>query len=351
MVRWVNTRIAQHPGARRAALASTSGTVWITLARWCRAFRVGEIRTIPGSAGRRGNRPTRCDRGDRSCLSCAGAHRRPRHDQAFDAREHELTGMRRQSVSRQPLRASWFSSRSTRSITVPHSPCCWKAWASPFRRDSDTRPPRRTPAAEQALQGPDDVYRIGCSDGGRVPGCLQSGRATRAPGRAAADGPPLRTNRWSVAGDPSVAGHGSVSTMRVWRWSCSTDPQPEPRPGRQRDLSRGTIIPGLLRLTTAESAIDAVGDLPLDRFDPFTLVIVQGHVVFSVTSSEGALTSQVQMLTKPVMFTSSSLGDEVADGPRRGLFARHGPEQHRLRSTDSGRFIVTGGRTGRKSAC
>lgn len=99
-------------------------------------------------------------------------------------------------------------------------------------------------------------------------------------------------------------------------------PSTQPRPGRQRGLSRGTIIPGLLRLTTAESAIDAVGDLPLDRFDPFTLVIVQGDVVCSVTSSEGALTSQVQMFTKPVMFTSSSLGEEIADGPRRGLFAR-----------------------------
>ena len=96
----------------------------------------------------------------------------------------------------------------------------------------------------------------------------------------------------------------------------------EPRPARQRDLSRGTIVPRLLRFSTAESAIDAIGDLPLGRFEPFTLVVVQGHVVVSVTSAEPVLKSRVQMLTKPLMFTSSSLGDEVADAPRRGLFAR-----------------------------
>ena len=156
----------------------------------------------------------------------------------------------------------------------------------------------------------------------RIPGCLQPRRAARASGRGAADGPPLRTSRRSLARDP-ISGGTWIGVNDAGLAMAVLNRRPtEPRPARQRDLSRGTIVPRLLRFSTAESAIDAIGDLPLSRFEPFTLVIVQGHVVFSVTSSEPALTSRVQMLTKPLMFTSSSLGDEVADAPRRGLFAR-----------------------------
>jgi hypothetical protein len=86
-------------------------------------------------------------------------------------------------------------------------------------------------------------------------------------------------------------------------------------------VSRGTIIPHLLRLSSIDAAVDAVKRLPLSRFAPFTLVIVQQRVVRSVTV--GATSRwRAHTMSTPLLFTSSSLGDALVTGPRRRLFAR-----------------------------
>jgi hypothetical protein len=86
-------------------------------------------------------------------------------------------------------------------------------------------------------------------------------------------------------------------------------------------LSRGTIIPSVLRLPSIEEAVEAVKRLPLERFEPFTLVIVQERVVRTVTV--GATSRwRAHALSTPLLFTSSSLGDALVAGPRRRLFAR-----------------------------
>jgi len=86
-------------------------------------------------------------------------------------------------------------------------------------------------------------------------------------------------------------------------------------------VSRGTIIPDLLRLPSIEAAVDAVKRLPLARFEPFTLVIAQERVVRAVTM--GATSRwRAHAMSRPLLFTSSSLGDALVTGPRRRLFAR-----------------------------
>ncbi len=93
-----------------------------------------------------------------------------------------------------------------------------------------------------------------------------------------------------------------------------------PRWGRRR--SRGTIIPDLLRRRRIESALEAAGNLPACDFEPFTLLVLHGiHIgVLANTGKRMSLTTDV--LSRPILFTSSSLGDHTVIEPRRALFAR-----------------------------
>jgi len=91
---------------------------------------------------------------------------------------------------------------------------------------------------------------------------------------------------------------------------------------RQPDVSRGSIIPALLRCRSIESVVHAANRLRLARFAPFTLVIVQNRLVLSMTSVDGQGEWRSFATSQPRLFTSSSLGDERVAGPRRRLFER-----------------------------
>lgn len=86
--------------------------------------------------------------------------------------------------------------------------------------------------------------------------------------------------------------------------------------------SRGTIVPAMLREERFTAALDLVNSLPVDRFDPFTLVLIQGGAVAVVSAIGGKLSIHASVLTRPLFLTSSSLGDHRVVGPRRALFAR-----------------------------
>jgi uncharacterized protein with NRDE domain len=85
-------------------------------------------------------------------------------------------------------------------------------------------------------------------------------------------------------------------------------------------VSRGRIAPVLLACGSPEEALDRCTTLDVAAFDPFRLMIVQKTIAVAVTSDGRELSHEVVSLSRPVMRTSSSLGDDLVEGPRRELF-------------------------------
>jgi hypothetical protein len=98
----------------------------------------------------------------------------------------------------------------------------------------------------------------------------------------------------------------------------------QPRSGPWRTArSRGVIIPALLQHESATSALEAleqVQRLDPGDFGPFRLVLLDESSVAEVRSDGANLVSDWAPLTQPLLFTSSGLGDQLVEGPRRGLF-------------------------------
>src|SRR5262245_20583715 len=84
--------------------------------------------------------------------------------------------------------------------------------------------------------------------------------------------------------------------------------------------SRGGLIPRLLERPCLDDVFEDVMAMAGDQFAPFTLVALQaGEVgVFTKIGSRRSLCRTV--LSGPVLFTTSSLGDHLVEGPRRALF-------------------------------
>jgi len=87
-------------------------------------------------------------------------------------------------------------------------------------------------------------------------------------------------------------------------------------------VSRGRIIPTLLACGSAEDALERCTRLDAASFDQFRLLIVQNTTAIVVTSDARALTHEKVIISRPLMWTSSSLGDAIVEGPRRDLFDR-----------------------------
>jgi hypothetical protein len=86
-------------------------------------------------------------------------------------------------------------------------------------------------------------------------------------------------------------------------------------------LSRGEVIPVLLHAETPRSAAFAALDLDPVQYAPFRLVLVNRREGVEV-HSDGIRIRQVWLigLSRPKLFTSSGLGDQAVEGPRRQLF-------------------------------
>jgi hypothetical protein len=87
-------------------------------------------------------------------------------------------------------------------------------------------------------------------------------------------------------------------------------------------VSRGRIIPALLACGSVDEALEHCSKLDAASFDGFRLLMVQNALAIIMTSDARALTHEVTNLSRPMMWTSSSLGDAVVEGPRRKLFDR-----------------------------
>ncbi len=92
--------------------------------------------------------------------------------------------------------------------------------------------------------------------------------------------------------------------------------EPEPR------VSRGCIIPALLACGSLDEALERCATVDVESFGRFRLLIIESTTVAIVTSDSRVLARELVSLSRPVMETSSSLGDDLVEGPRRRLFKR-----------------------------
>jgi hypothetical protein len=100
-----------------------------------------------------------------------------------------------------------------------------------------------------------------------------------------------------------------------------------PGGGLAGGLSRGTIIPRLARAGSVGEALGALFELGGNQHRPFRLLILDRFQIVEAWPEGGRLRHRRAYLHGALMRTSSSLGDELVEGPRRALFRRffHSP--------------------------
>lgn len=95
-------------------------------------------------------------------------------------------------------------------------------------------------------------------------------------------------------------------------------------------MSRGSVIPALMETRRVGEALAAFGQLALQNVAPFRLLMTDGRLLADLVHAPGDRQPlRLTKLNQPLMFTSSSLGDEVVTECRgdllRDWLARHEP--------------------------
>jgi hypothetical protein len=94
-------------------------------------------------------------------------------------------------------------------------------------------------------------------------------------------------------------------------------------PPRTFPRSRGVLVPLLLDTSSIEAMLDVLLRTDVSVCRPFRLVVVHGRRLATVTAGGGRpFETRSLPATAPALFTSSSLGDALVDGPRLALFGR-----------------------------
>ncbi|MGB0766586.1 MAG: NRDE family protein [Phycisphaeraceae bacterium] len=142
-------------------------------------------------------------------------------------------------------------------------------------------------------------------------------------GRAPAEPPQVRT-RDGIAVlmpiDPSSGGTWVGVNERGLALTLLNYNPPAPPTGRDR--SRGDVIPALLGAACIDEVIERCEAIERDRMMPFRLVACDGQRVLLWRSTESIERAAIEAwVGEPMMWTSSGLGDEVVEGPRRVLFS------------------------------
>ncbi|MDZ4828911.1 MAG: NRDE family protein [Phycisphaerae bacterium] len=96
--------------------------------------------------------------------------------------------------------------------------------------------------------------------------------------------------------------------------------------------SRGSIIAELADAANVDDATNAAQRLVTSEFLPFRIIVVGTVTVAEIVADAAvqSLATHVHSLVEPLLFTSSGLGDQVVEAPRRELFDRifDSPAQH-----------------------
>jgi hypothetical protein len=158
-----------------------------------------------------------------------------------------------------------------------------------------------------------DGFRVACNRDEHCsrPPALGPRRYQLRPRMAVFPTDPQSGGTWIGANDAGLAMALLNRTEGSW-----AGPTLQQRP----QYSRGLVIPPLLEFDTLQKVLVSVQTLNPGLFAPFRLVIVQGREVGSAMSDGRVVSIDRSRLTEPMLFTSSSLGDAVVDGPRRCLF-------------------------------
>jgi hypothetical protein len=85
-------------------------------------------------------------------------------------------------------------------------------------------------------------------------------------------------------------------------------------------LSRGAVIPALLSADSIESVADMLPATAHEILRPFRLIVTDGRTWFEALGRLGTVMCSAHVLGEPIMRSSSGLGDDMVEAPRRSLF-------------------------------
>lgn len=91
---------------------------------------------------------------------------------------------------------------------------------------------------------------------------------------------------------------------------------------RGTPLSRGRVVTEVLQCETLAHAMAVARALDAGAFEPFRLVVVHDGRVAVATNDGASIGCTEQALDRPLLLTSSSLGDAVVGSARQRLFDR-----------------------------
>lgn len=147
----------------------------------------------------------------------------------------------------------------------------------------------------------------------------QRTRAAELPPRTVAVGA-----RHAVMPIDSGAGGTWIAATDAGLALCLLNVNPTPRVPRNAwagRASRGRVIPSLADCADLRGAAERVGAMDASSTAPFKLLIADSmRIVVARSDGERIEVSSAREIDGPVMHTSSGLGDELVQPPRRALF-------------------------------
>jgi hypothetical protein len=93
--------------------------------------------------------------------------------------------------------------------------------------------------------------------------------------------------------------------------------------------SRGLIIPALLDCSSIDDVAWRLSGMPQDAVSPCRLLVADREHIIEAQLGSGLFHIRVHPTDRPLLFTSSSLGDGLVEGPRRALFEQMLPSRSR----------------------
>jgi hypothetical protein len=170
-------------------------------------------------------------------------------------------------------------------------------------RDERIARPVAAPPSRVVVGGVDAIFPIDPQSGGTWIGVNEVGLAIALLNRTSTDNrtPSYVGSAFRRTGDADVVS-GHTLTIGIG------------------ERSRGEIVPRLLAARDMSHFFDLVTTIRPVLYEPFRIVAVWRHDVVIATADGARLDLALRHLTRPIAFTSSSLGDEIAERLRLPLF-------------------------------
>lgn len=141
----------------------------------------------------------------------------------------------------------------------------------------------------------------------------------------------------STGTDPTIEEHGGIRAILPrdpdsgGTWIAVTEfglafavlnvnPSEEGSGDSSKGKSRGLLIPPLLECVSVDSVARALPAVASEVIKPFRLVVTDGLELLDALGQNGCVKSEIINLDKSIMKTSSGLGDDVVEPPRRKQF-------------------------------